>query len=80
MTPAVPRPLGSMLSQPDSGVIPILTISRCLNIYCPECPLGCTIGHPGGQQKKFLPFGHGRDLVAFNGTGLQVVSGSGRDK
>ena len=40
------------------------------NVYCPECPPGGTIGHPGGQQKKFLPFGHGRDLVAFNGTGL----------
>ena len=43
----------------------------CFNVYCPECPpAGGTIGHPGGQQKKFLPFGHGRDLVAFNGTGL----------
>ena len=41
-----------------------------LNVYCPDCPPGGTIGHPGGQQKKFLPFGHGRDLVAFNGTGL----------
>ena len=41
-----------------------------VNVYCPECPLGGTIGHPGGQQKRFLPFGHGRDLVAFNGTGL----------
>ena len=41
-----------------------------LNVYCPECPLGGTIGHPGGQQKMFLPFGHGRDLTAFNGTGL----------
>ena len=41
-----------------------------LNVYCPECPPGGTFGHPGGQQKKFLPFGHGRDLVAFNGTGL----------
>ena len=40
------------------------------NVYCPEWPPGGTIGHPGGQQKKFLPFGHGRDLVAFNGTGL----------
>ena len=27
--------------------------------------------HPGGQQRKVLPFGHGRDLAAFNGTGLQ---------
>ena len=26
--------------------------------------------HPGGQQKKFLPFGHGSDLTAFNCTGL----------
>ena len=34
--------------------------------------------HPGvqmdtrvlGQQKKFLPFGHGRDTAGFNGTGL----------
>ena len=53
------------------------------NVYCPECPPGGTIGHPGGQQKKFLPFGHGRDLAAFNGTYRfteQVVSGSGRDK
>ena len=41
-----------------------------LNVYCPEWPPGGTIGHPGGQQKKFLLFGHGRDLVAFNGTGL----------
>ena len=30
-------------------------------------------GYPGGQQKKLLPFGHGRDLVA-------VFSGLGRDK
>ena len=40
------------------------------NVYCPECPPRGTIGHQGGQQKKFLPFGHGKDLVAFNGTGL----------
>ena len=39
---------------------------------------GGTIGHPGGQQKKFLPFGHGRDLVAFNDTGLQNKSFQGR--
>ena len=39
--------------------------------HCPECPPGGirTIGHPGGQQKRFLPFGHGRDLAAFKGTG-----------
>ena len=30
--------------------------------------------HLGGQQKTFLPFGHGRDLAAFNGTGLQNKS------
>ena len=42
-----------------------------LNVYCPECPPGATIGHPGGQQKTLLSFGHGRDLAAFNGTGLQ---------
>ena len=40
------------------------------NVYCPGCPPGGTIVYPGGQQKRFLPFGHGRDLVAFNGTGL----------
>ena len=45
-----------------------------VNVYCPECPPGGTIGHPGRQQKKFLPFGHGRDLAAFNGTGLQNKS------
>ena len=45
-----------------------------LNVYCPECPPGGTIGHPGGQQKKFLPFGHGRNTAAFNGTGLQNKS------
>ena len=45
-----------------------------LNVYCPECPPGGTIGHPGGQQKKFLPFGHGMDLAAFNGTVLQNKS------
>ena len=41
---------------------------------------GGTIGHPGGQQKKFLPFGHGRDLTAFNGTGLQNKSFQDRAK
>ena len=35
---------------------------------------GGTIGHPGGQQKKFLPFGHGGDLATFKGTGLQNKS------
>ena len=45
-----------------------------LNVYCPECPPGGTIGHPGGQQKKFLPFGHGMDLAAFNGTDIQNKS------
>ena len=45
-----------------------------VNIYCPECPPGSTIGHPGGQQKKFLPFCHGWDLAAFKGTGLQNKS------
>ena len=40
------------------------------DVNCPECPPGGTIGHsPGGQQNKHLPLGHGRDLVAFNGTG-----------
>ena len=49
-------------------------IGKSVNVYCPECPPGGTIGHPGGQQKKFLPFGHGRDLAAFNGTDLQNKS------
>ena len=31
VTPAVPRPLGSTLSQSDSGVIPIPTPFRCFN-------------------------------------------------
>ena len=48
--------------------------SQMLNVYCPDCPPGGTIGHPGGQQKKFLPFGHGRDLAVFKGTGLQNKS------
>ena len=39
-----------------------------VNVYCPECP------PEGGQQKKVLPFGHGRDLAAFNSTGLQNKS------
>ena len=37
--------------------------------------------HPGVQldtrvdsKKSFLPFGHGRDLADFNGTGLQNKS------
>ena len=34
--------------------------STLFNVYCPECPPGGTIGYPGGQHKKFLPFGHGR--------------------
>ena len=41
-----------------------------INVYCPECPPGGTIVYPGGQQKKLVPFGHRRDLVAFNGIGL----------
>ena len=49
---------------------PERNIQTIFSVYCPECPPGGTIGHPGGQLKKFLPFGHGRDLVAFNGTGL----------
>ena len=48
--------------------------SDFLNVYCPECPPGGTIGHPDGQQKRFLPFGHGRNLAPFNGTGLQNKS------
>ena len=51
-----------------------LNYSVQVNVYCPECPPGGTVGHPGGQQKKFLPFGHGRDTAAFNGTGLQNKS------
>ena len=53
------------------------TIENCypvivsINVYCPECPPGGTIGHPGGQQKKFLPF---RNTAAFNGAGLQNKS------
>ena len=54
----------------SSNYIFIVTQCSVFNVYCPECPPGGIIGHPGGQQKKFLPFGHGRDLVAFNGTGL----------
>ena len=45
-----------------------------VTLACPECPPAGTIGHPGGQQNKFLPFGHGRDLAAFKGTGLQNKS------
>ena len=43
-----------------------------MSINCPECPPGPggTIVYQGGQQKKLLPFGHGRDLLSFNGTGL----------
>ena len=41
-----------------------------LNVYCPECPPWGTIGH----RVWFLPFGHGRDLAAFKGTGLQNKS------
>ena len=37
--------------------------SKSVNVYCPECPPRGTIGHPGGQQKTFLPFGHGRDWL-----------------
>ena len=55
-------------------IFPKIVWTRPLNVYCPECPPGGTIGHPGGQQKKFLPFGHGMDLAAFNGTDLQNKS------
>ena len=58
--------IGFMLEQLQISLV----YQTYLNVYCPECPPGGTIGHPGGQQKKLLPFGHGRDLVAFNGTGL----------
>ena len=48
------------------------------NVYCPECPPGGGGGGGGGVQlytgvdskKRFLPFSHRRELVAFNGTGL----------
>ena len=36
---------------------------KALSVYCPEWPPRGTIGHPGGQQKTFLPFGHRRDLL-----------------
>ena len=47
-----------------------------------ECPGGHFAGGTtmpttpgrGGQQKTFLPFGHGSDLAAFNGPGLQNKS------
>ena len=42
---------------------PIKIRDVMVNVYCPECPPGGTIGHPGGQQKKLLPFGHGMDLA-----------------
>ena len=46
-------------------------IIRSINVYCPECPPGGTIGHLGvDSKKKFLSFFLGRDLVAYNGTGL----------
>ena len=45
-----------------------------INVYCPECPPRGTLVYPGGEQKKFLPFGHERDLAAFKGTGLQNKS------
>ena len=43
------------------------TRGQCLNVYCPDPP-GGTIVYPSGQQKKLLPFAHGRDLLSFNGT------------
>ena len=57
------------------GFRPPFSHTKCfflvvLNVYCPECPPGGTIVYPGGQQKKVLQFGHGRNLVAFNGTSL----------
>ena len=45
-------------------------INANINVYCPEW-YNWT---PGWKQKKFLPFSHGRDLAAFNGTGLQNKS------
>ena len=48
--------------------------SSLMSIVLSQCPPGGTIGHPDGHQKRFLPFGHGRDLAAFNGTGLQNKS------
>ena len=61
----------SKLSDPVSAGMMLTLVLKCdFNVYCPECHPGGTIVHPGVQQKKFLPFGHGRDPVAFNGTGL----------
>ena len=46
-----------------------------VNVYCPEViPGPGTIVHPGVQQKKFLPFGHGRDLAAFKTHLVAVVT------
>ena len=61
--------VSTVINLVSDKVYPIYDIDNSVNVYCPECPPGGTIGHPGGQQNKFLPFGHGRDLVAFNGTG-----------
>ena len=41
-------------------------MSIVLNVY-PGVQLYTCMG---GQHKNLLPFGHGRDIVAFNGTGL----------
>ena len=42
-----------------------------VNVCCPECP---PEGTTGTGKKRFLPFSHGRDLVAFHGTGLYSTS------
>ena len=53
------------------------------NVYCPECPPGGIIVYPGGQQKRFLLFGHGRDLLhstVLAYSTVEVFSLLGRDK
>ena len=38
-------------------LIIICICKKNINVYCPECLPGGTIVYPGGQQKRFLPFG-----------------------
>lgn len=58
-----------------------MTLVTCdLNVYCPECHPGYTRAYSKKKKERKLPFGHGKDLVAFNGRFVvHVLIGLGRD-
>ena len=65
----------------DGTFIKYEQIVSLINVYCPECPPGGgTIGHPGGQQKKFCRSVTEGTWLHLTVLGLQNKSFQDRDK